>query len=69
VPTGHQLTFKEALHIVSTDVFLKLIVPDWFPALTKRVKDIRLAFEELDVGFPSRRGSTLLTIISPTCLA
>ncbi|KAG6813563.1 hypothetical protein H0H92_009955 [Tricholoma furcatifolium] len=48
VPAGHQLTFKNALHIVTTDVFLKLIVPERALGLTKRLRDVRLAFEELE---------------------
>jgi len=47
-PTGHQLTFKNALHIVTTDIFLKLIVPDRALGLTKRLRDVKLAFEELE---------------------
>ncbi|KAF8070554.1 cytochrome P450 [Lyophyllum atratum] len=48
LPPGHQLTFKNALHIVTTDIFLKLIVPDRALGLTKRLRDVKLAFEELE---------------------
>ncbi|RDB24803.1 hypothetical protein Hypma_007792 [Hypsizygus marmoreus] len=48
VPAGHQLTFKNALHIVTTDIFLKLIIPDGALGLTKRFRDVRLAFNELE---------------------
>ncbi|KAG6849999.1 hypothetical protein H0H93_002789, partial [Arthromyces matolae] len=37
-----------ALHIVSTDVFLKLIVPSWALGLTQRFRNVRLAFDELE---------------------
>ncbi|KAF9465029.1 cytochrome P450 [Collybia nuda] len=47
LPIGHQITFKDALHIVTTDVFLKLIVPDKALGLTKRTRNVRLAFDEL----------------------
>lgn len=49
LPSGHQLTFKNALHIVTTDVFLKLIFPDRALGLTKRLRNVRLAFDELEV--------------------
>ncbi|GLB37532.1 putative cytochrome P450 [Lyophyllum shimeji] len=48
LPTGHKLTFKNALHIVTTDIFLKLIVPDRALGLTKRLSNVKLAFEELE---------------------
>ncbi|KAG6918711.1 hypothetical protein DXG01_012196 [Tephrocybe rancida] len=48
IPAGHQLTFKNALHIVTTDVFLKLIVPERALGLTQRLRDVRLAFDELE---------------------
>lgn len=49
IPAGHQMTFKDALHLVSTDVFLKLIVPTWAMGWTARLRRVRLAFEELEV--------------------
>ncbi|KII87602.1 hypothetical protein PLICRDRAFT_54684 [Plicaturopsis crispa FD-325 SS-3] len=48
LPAGHQMTFKDALHVVSTDVFLKLIIPNWAMGLTKRFRTVRLAFDELE---------------------
>ncbi|TFK49124.1 cytochrome P450 [Heliocybe sulcata] len=47
VPAGHKMTFKDALHIVSTDVFLKLIVPKWAMGWTERFRNCQTAFEEL----------------------
>lgn len=49
IPPGHQMTFKDALHTVASDVFLKVIVPSWGMGLTKRLRTVRLAFEELEV--------------------
>ncbi|TFY55986.1 hypothetical protein EVG20_g9110 [Dentipellis fragilis] len=49
VPPGHTMTFKDALHTVSTDVFLKLIIPDRAMGLTKRFRHVRDAFKELDL--------------------
>ncbi|TFY75699.1 hypothetical protein EWM64_g8312 [Hericium alpestre] len=48
IPPGHKMTFKDALHVVSSDVFLKLVVPDYAMGLTERLRNVRLAFEELD---------------------
>ncbi|KAG6886169.1 hypothetical protein C0993_000687 [Termitomyces sp. T159_Od127] len=48
IPPGHRLTFKDALHIVSSDVFIKLLVPEPALGLTKRFRGIRLAFDELE---------------------
>ncbi|KAG5731294.1 putative cytochrome P450, partial [Termitomyces sp. T112] len=48
IPPGHHLTFKDALHIVSTDVFLKLIVPKPAFGLTQHLRNVRLAFDELE---------------------
>ncbi|KAA1472086.1 cytochrome P450 [Dentipellis sp. KUC8613] len=49
IPPGHTMTFKDALHTVSTDVFLKLIIPDRAMGLTKRFQHVREAFKELDL--------------------
>ncbi|KAG5648538.1 hypothetical protein DXG03_003149 [Asterophora parasitica] len=48
IPAGHQMTFKGALHVVTTDIFLKLIVPERALGLTKRLRNVRLAFNELE---------------------
>ncbi|KAG1808691.1 cytochrome P450 [Suillus subaureus] len=47
VPLGHQLTFKDALHTVTQELTLKLLVPRWAMGLTKRFRRARLAFDEL----------------------
>ncbi|KAN0103584.1 cytochrome P450 monooxygenase [Russula decolorans] len=47
VPPGHQMTFKDALHILSTNLIQKIIMPNWAKHLTKHSKNIDLAFCEL----------------------
>ncbi|KAG1748243.1 614 534 cytochrome P450, partial [Suillus paluster] len=47
VPLGHQLTFKDALHTVTQDLSIKLLVPKWAMGLTRRFRHTRLAFDEL----------------------
>src|ERR1700733_4087880 len=49
LPPGHQMTFKQALHIVSGSFMLKLVIPDWAPGFTQQIRDTRLAFDELQV--------------------
>jgi hypothetical protein len=49
VPPGHQMTFKDALHILSANLILKLVVPDWAMNLTKQTRKVGLAFTELKV--------------------
>ena len=52
IPSGHQMTFKHALHIVSTDFMMKFIVPEWAFGFTQRLRDAKLAFDELQVLIP-----------------
>ncbi|TFK73973.1 cytochrome P450 [Pluteus cervinus] len=47
IPSGHLLTFKNALHVVTTQVVLKLIVPDRLFGMTEHLRNVRLAFDEL----------------------
>ncbi|KAH9057200.1 cytochrome P450 [Lactarius vividus] len=47
VPAGHQMPFKDALHIVSTNLILKMGVPNWAMKLTERTRRVNLAFDEL----------------------
>ena len=49
IPPGHQMTFKDALHILSTKVIVKMIVPEWAKNLTKEISTVHLAFDELEV--------------------
>jgi hypothetical protein len=50
IPNGHQMTFKQALHIVSTDLILRAVMPGWAMGLTQRLRNIHIASEELEVG-------------------
>ncbi|KAH9074397.1 cytochrome P450 [Lactarius deliciosus] len=47
VPPGHQMPFKDALYIVSTNLILKMGVPTWAMKLTERTRRVNLAFDEL----------------------
>ena len=51
VPPGHRMTFKDALHIVSTNLGLKIMFPNWVKYLTKRTRMVDLAFTELKVRY------------------
>ena len=43
------MTFKEALHILSTDLIMKIALPYWAKNLTERARKVDLAFTELKV--------------------
>jgi hypothetical protein len=49
VPPGHQMTFKDALHVMSTNLILKIILPNWAKYLTKHTRKVDLAFTEIKV--------------------
>jgi len=49
IPAGHQMTFKDSLHIVSTSVITRLIFPKWAMIFTEKLRRIRLAFDELEL--------------------
>ena len=49
IPKGHLMSMNEALHIVCTGTFIRVLFPDWILKLTKRLDSIRVAFEELQV--------------------
>ena len=49
IPPGHQMTFKDALHILSTNLALKMIIPNWAMHLTKHTRRVNLAFTEIKV--------------------
>jgi len=50
VPSGHTMTFKESLHIVTTHLLLKVLVPSWAMGMTAKLRKANLAFEELRVN-------------------
>ncbi|KAN0113944.1 Cytochrome P450 [Russula decolorans] len=47
VPPDHRMTFKDALHISSTNLLVKIALPDWAKYLTKHTRKVDLAFTEL----------------------
>ena len=51
VPSGHQMTFKDALHILLTTLIFKLALPDWARHLTKQTRTMDLAFMEIKVCY------------------
>jgi hypothetical protein len=52
VPPGHQMTFKDALNVSSTNLGLKLGIPSWAMSLTGHTRKVNLAFKELEVLCP-----------------
>ncbi|KAJ6462196.1 cytochrome P450 [Mycena sanguinolenta] len=48
IPPGYTMSFKDALHTVSTGTITKLLVPTWAMGLTKHLRHVRAAFNELD---------------------
>ncbi|EIN08440.1 cytochrome P450 [Punctularia strigosozonata HHB-11173 SS5] len=49
VPPGHRMTFKDALHVVSMNIFTRLIVPNWAMGFTKKTRELGQAFDELEL--------------------
>ena len=49
IPKGHEMSMKDALHLVSMGVSAKVMLPDWSLKLTKHLQSIRIAYEELRV--------------------
>lgn len=49
VPHGFNMNFKDALRIVSESVFIKLAVPRFLMDLTQRLREVDVAFKELEV--------------------
>ena len=47
------MTFKDALHILSTNLVQKMALPDWAKYLTKQTRKVDLAFKELKVRHSS----------------
>jgi len=47
VPLGHQIAFKDALHIVANNLVVRGFFPDWVLGLRKPWREARLAFREL----------------------
>jgi len=49
IPSGHTMTYKDALHVTTNDFILKVLFPGWAMGLTPRLRKIKLGFEELHV--------------------
>jgi len=49
------MTFKDTMHVVSSTIFQKLLIPNWMMGFTERTRRTRLAFEELEVRTSIRR--------------
>ena len=49
VPPGFKMSFKDALHVVSGGVIVKLAVPRCALGLTQRFREVDLAYNELEV--------------------
>jgi hypothetical protein len=52
VPPGHQMTFKDALQIMTTNLILKFVLPGWAKYFSNHARKIDLAFMELKVCYP-----------------
>ncbi|KAI0705841.1 cytochrome P450 [Cytidiella melzeri] len=50
IPQGHKMAFKESLHVLSTDIILKLIAPEWLLKYgPERVRRVGIAYRELEL--------------------
>lgn len=49
IPPGHNMSFKNALHIVSTDMIIPTLLPAWALNLTQRLRNVRTAMADLQV--------------------
>ncbi|KAI0705838.1 cytochrome P450, partial [Cytidiella melzeri] len=53
IPPGHKMAFKasqESLHVLSSDIVFKLIVPEWLMAYgPERVRRVGIAYKELEL--------------------
>ncbi|KAH9962276.1 cytochrome P450 [Lactifluus volemus] len=47
IPPGHQMTFKDAIHILSSNLIMKILLPDWAQGATAHTRKVHLAFTEL----------------------
>jgi hypothetical protein len=45
------MTFKDALHILSTNLIMKILLPSWTKNLTKHSRKVEQAFIELKVRY------------------
>jgi hypothetical protein len=45
------MTFKDALHVFSSNLLVKIALPHWTRNLTKKTRKVHLAFMELKVCY------------------
>lgn len=50
VPSGHHITFKQALFTVSSNMHLPLMLPGWAWGLRGHWRKVKFALDELKVG-------------------
>ena len=63
------MTFKDALHILSSNVILKTVVPDWAKNLTKHTQKGYMAFTEMKVCYSNSPGigaHVLIVLYAPS---
>jgi len=48
VPSGHYMTFEDAIYSVSSNAYIKMFFPTWALGFTRRLRRVRLAFDELE---------------------
>ena len=49
VSAPHKMSFNDAFHIMSTDVFFKLMLPDRALEFNQRTRNVKIAYQELQV--------------------
>ena len=49
IPDGHRMSMKDALYLVSKGTAAKVMLPNWSLKLTKHLRSIKIAYEELQV--------------------
>ncbi|KAF9530340.1 cytochrome P450 [Crepidotus variabilis] len=47
IPEDHSMTLKQALHVVTTDFIVRILLPNWALSLTRRFRLVRESFDEL----------------------
>jgi hypothetical protein len=60
------MAFKDALHVLSTNLVQKMALPDWAKYLTKQTRKVDLAFKELKVCYSD--SSNRACVIHNSCL-
>jgi len=49
IPQGHRMDFTQAIYTVTTDVIIRVVTPAFVSKISKKVKQVYTAFEELGV--------------------